>query len=569
MALRVLIVDDDDIDRQSIARILKKANAATDITAVSTVDEAIDCLQSSSFDVVLLDYRMPGRDGIELLHYLNDRRIHGGVAIIVLSTSSEEALALSCLEAGAEDFICKSELSQERINRAIIHATTRFKLEKQLWESFNRVKELAERDTLTGLANRYLFEQTLRLAITNNRHKERLVALILFDLDHFKWVNDSYGHDVGDQLLKRVVQRVTSCLRGNEMFARLGGDEFAIMVMNLDRAQQAHSISERIIRVLHKPFTIEEIEVSASPSIGVALHPDNGESAEELFKKADIAMYRSKRNGRNQISFFSNEMQNEVLRRVTLEQDLRNALIRNEFELYFQPVIQPVNGHICGAEALIRWHHPTKGMVLPDQFMDVAEETGVIVELGHWVLDNGCRQLHRWRTGQRVANDFCLAINVSPRQLKDTQLLSLLESELLELGIEPSNIEFELTESALIDDTESVVPVLESIHQKGVRIALDDFGTGYSSVSHLRLFPIHTVKIDRSVIPDEQSPQRSYALLKGLVSMLQSMELDIVAEGIELDTQSELCRKLGINRAQGFAYSKPLPACEFEEAYLA
>lgn len=301
MALRVLIVDDDDIDRLSIARVLKKANAETAITAVATVDEAITSLQSGSFDVVLLDYRMPGRDGIELLHYLKDRRIHGGVAIIVLSTSSEEALALSCLEAGAEDFICKSELSQERINRAIIHATTRNKLEKQLWESFNRVKELAERDTLTGLANRYLFEQTLRLAMTNNRHKGRLVALILFDLDHFKWVNDSYGHDVGDQLLKRVVQRVTSCLRGNEMFARLGGDEFAIMVMNLDKAQQAHSISQRIIRVLHKPFVINEIEVTASPSIGVALHPDNGETAEELFKNADIAMYRS--SGMDEIKF--------------------------------------------------------------------------------------------------------------------------------------------------------------------------------------------------------------------------------------------------------------------------
>lgn len=569
MALRVLIVDDDDIDRLSIARVLKKANAETAITAVATVDEAITSLQSGSFDVVLLDYRMPGRDGIELLHYLKDRRIHGGVAIIVLSTSSEEALALSCLEAGAEDFICKSELSQERINRAIIHATTRNKLEKQLWESFNRVKELAERDTLTGLANRYLFEQTLRLAMTNNRHKGRLVALILFDLDHFKWVNDSYGHDVGDQLLKRVVQRVTSCLRGNEMFARLGGDEFAIMVMNLDKAQQAHSISQRIIRVLHKPFVINEIEVTASPSIGVALHPDNGETAEELFKNADIAMYRSKRNGRNQISFFSGEMQKEVLRRVTLEQDLRSALQKDEFELYFQPVFEPQSGQLCGAEALIRWNHPMKGMVLPDQFMDVAEETGVIVELGHWVFDTGCRQLHHWRSHQKVDSDFCLAINVSPKQLRDSQLFSLLERELLELGIEPHNIEVELTESALIEDAESVVPVLESFHQKGVRIALDDFGTGYSSVSHLRLFPIHTVKIDRSVIPDEHAPQRTHALLKGLVSMLQSLELDIVAEGIEQQSQTELCRQLGINRAQGFAYSKPLRVRDFEDAYLA
>jgi diguanylate cyclase (GGDEF)-like protein len=504
-----------------------------------------------------------------MLHYLNDKRMLGGVAIIVLSTSQEESLALACLQAGAEDFICKSEITHERIKRAIIHSTARFELEKQLWDSFRRVKELAERDALTGLANRHLFDETLKLAITNNRRKGRMVALILFDLDHFKWVNDSYGHDIGDLLLKRVVQRVTSCLRGNEMFARLGGDEFAIMVMNLENIQQSHNIAQRIIRVLHKPFVIGDLELATSPSIGVALHPDNGSSADELFKNADIAMYRAKRNGRNQACFYSAGMQSEVLRRATIEQDMRLALERDEFELFYQPMMGAATSMLMGAEALIRWRHPHKGLIFPDGFIDVAEETGLIVELGHWIIEAACKQLSVWQNQLKLSSEFTLAINLSPKQLRDTRLLPKIEQSLLDNHIDSRRLELELTESALLDDAESAVTVLQTIADRGIRIALDDFGTGYSSVTHLRLFPIHTVKIDRSIIPSADDKGKARALLRGLVSMLQSLELDIVAEGVEYKEQVGMCESLGVGRIQGYFYSKPLPAADFSKLYLA
>ncbi len=569
MPLRVLIVDDDDIDRQMISRTLRRADGETLIVMAATVDEGIARYAEGPFDVVLLDYRMPGRDGIEMLHHLSERRGTGGAAIIVLSTSQEESLALACLKAGAEDFISKSEITHERIRRAIMHARTRFDLEKQLWDSFRRVKELAERDALTGLANRHLFDESLKLAIVNNRRKGLLVALILFDLDHFKWVNDSHGHDVGDLLLKRVVQRVTSCLRGNEMFARLGGDEFAILVMNIENLQQTHSIAQRVIRVLHKPFLIGDLELATTPSIGVALHPDNGSTADELFKNADIAMYRAKRNGRNQACFYSADMQTEVLRRASIEQDLRLALERNEFELYYQPVIAPQSRAVVGAEALIRWRHPARGLVFPDGFIDVAEETGLIVELGHWIIAAACKQLRQWQDRGALTPDFRLAINLSPKQLRDTGLLPRLEQGLRESRIGAGRLELELTESALLEDAEAAASVLRTITERGIRVALDDFGTGYSSVTHLRLFPIHSVKIDRSVIPAADDRGKGYALLKGLVSMIHALELDVVAEGVEDQGQASLCSGLGVTRLQGYLYSKPLCIKDFDRQYLA
>ena len=560
----VLIVDDDCVDREYIKRLLNRGSSCSVIEA-ETVDEALDKIRQNCFDVILLDYNLPQRNGIELLLELKGESFLNPIAIIMMSHCEEETLALNCLKAGAQDFITKTEINTFRLRRAIFNAQTRFTLEQQLYQSYQNAKQLSEHDSLTGLANRFRFDESLKVDLKACSRRNGLLGLILIDLDHFKYINDQYGHDTGDQLLIKVVNRIKTCLRGNELFYRLGGDEFAITLDNMTTISEASLVAKRIIKVLRLPFTIEKETVKTGASIGIAIYPSNGDNAKEIFKNADIAMYRAKSLGRNQLSFFEKEMQRQFLFNYEIEQKLSVALEKNEFTLLYQPIINPESSAMIGVESLIRWESGSE-ILSPDKFIPVAEKSRLINEIGRWVIDKAIKQLGAWDAGNAQA--ISMSINLSPVQLSDSKLLKCIEDNLIEHSILPERIEFELTETALLVDAAQSSVIIQAISDLGCRIALDDFGTGFSSLSHLLKYPIDTVKIDKSLLLNEAGAAPNKRLLNGLVLMIRSLGLQTVLEGVELKQHLDLSRELAVNRIQGYYFERPLSATELNKKYL-
>jgi len=563
--MKILIVDDDQLDREQVIRTLKRGGLRADVTEASSVDAGLKIYAQQHFDLILLDYRLPLRDGIEMILELKNEQRDTSTAFVMMSSAEDESIAVKCIQAGAQDFLVKSDITVTQLRRAILHATTRFELERKLLETYQEVKVLAETDSLTGLPNRYCFDESLKQAIVNIRRDDHKIALLLFDLDNFKLVNDSFGHDAGDLLLKKVVSRIKGCLRGNELFSRLGGDEFAITLTNLTTSEQASMVARRILRVMQKPVEIAKTKFKASASIGIVIYPENAQTSEELFKYADIAMYRAKKQGRNQACFFEDEMQLRFQGRLKLELELEAAIEKQELRLHYQPVINPEQDKVTGFEALLRWQ-TGETLRLPDEFIGIAEETHQIVNIGLWVAEEAISTLAKWNA-HRV-NPLVMAINVSALQLADLSLVEHIGRCLAEYGVPANLIEIELTETALFKDTANTRKTISAINDLECRLSLDDFGTGYSSISHLRNYPISIVKIDKSLMPLDKNDTRNISLVKGLVSMASILGLDIVAEGVETSEHLMLCRQLGIKRIQGYYYSKPLPLALIEENFL-
>ncbi|MBA6327481.1 EAL domain-containing protein [Colwellia sp. MB02u-6] len=562
--MNILIVDDDVVDREHLIRTLNKANSDCHIVETESVDEGLAAFKAEKFDVVLLDYRMPKRDGIELLLELRGALVDHSVAIIMLSNSEESDLALECIKNGAQDFLLKSEVTSSRLRRAILQSQARFELERKLYKSYQEARELAEHDSLTGLTNRYSFEEALRLNITQQPRDDAKLALILFDLDNFKFINDSHGHDIGDLLLKQVSNRIYKCTRENELFSRVGGDEFSIILNHLKSIDNVTRVSQRILNCFDEPFNISGIEIKMAASIGIAIFPDNSVSANELLKYADIAMYRAKKLGRNQICYFETEMQNQFLEQYKIEANLVGALDRDEFILHYQPIVDTATSKITGFEALIRWNFQNT-LHFPDSFIPIAESSRAIINIGRWVIAKAIYQISIWNLRNNKA--LSIAINLSSVQLADKTLINFIKSIIEKYQVPPALIEFELTETALLETSSQAIAVIESISQLGCHIALDDFGTGFSSVSHLQNFPINTVKIDKSLMLASNEP-KTRALIDGLTAMLHSLGLNIVAEGIENEDNLRLCQQLNIQRTQGYFFSKPLSTRCIEKKYL-
>ncbi|WP_250656257.1 putative bifunctional diguanylate cyclase/phosphodiesterase [Alkalimarinus coralli] len=563
--MNILLVDDDQVDRALVIRTLKKSDLSTRISEAVTVDQGLDMYASDSYDLVLLDYRLPQRNGIEMIVELRNEPKENSTAIVMMSSSEDEALSLECIRAGAQDFLLKSEITEARLKRALLHASTRFELEKKLYQTYQKVKSLAETDSLTGLPNRYFFEESLKRAIVLSMRNKHKLALLLFDLDNFKLVNDTFGHDTGDVLLKKVVSRAKSCLRGNEIFARLGGDEFAILLSDLDTEEQAGQVARRIVSVLHKPFEIAATAIQTTLSVGIALNPENGCSSEELVKYADIAMYRAKKLGRNQVCFFEEEMQQKFYNRIKIEAELREAIDKNQFRLHYQPIVNPEDKSVKGFEALIRWQveNELRG---PDQFIEIAEETQQIVSIGFWVIEEAISTLAKWNATSN--GSLTMAINVSAHQLSDNGLVEFLTDCLDRYNVPAELIDIELTETALFKDTPETHNVMVGLSALNCRLSLDDFGTGFSSIAHLRNYPISVVKIDKSLMPENIDDSKNIALIEGLVSMASILGLDVVAEGVETEHQVLLCQQLNIRYVQGYYFSKPLPRQDIEKNFL-
>ena len=563
--MNILVVDDDTVDQEYITRLLKSNDANYNIIEARTVDEALTYFKREKFDIVLLDYSMPRRNGIEMLFEIRNSPANQRTAVVMMSNSEDELLAKSSLCAGAQDFLVKTDITADRLKRAMFHAGTRFTMEQELQQNYQNAKILAERDGLTGLANRYLFDETLKIAISENQRTPHKIALLLMDLDHFKHVNDSFGHDVGDELLKKVVTRIQGCLRGNELFARLGGDEFAIIISDSNQGRDAGCVGMRVLRVLRKPFSIRGHSIITGASIGVVFCHDDIRSPEKLYKFSDIAMYKAKKQGRNTMCFFHDEMQEQFLERYKIEQSLREALSKNELILYYQPIFNCSNSNIEGFETLVHWDHNGE-LKRPKEFISIADESNLIIEIGEWVIEQSIAQLAKWSSHFEIP--YGIVINLSAVQLSNNNLIHTITHNLKKYHIPAHLIEFDVTESALLAKTENIAQTLHEINQLGCKVALDDFGIGLSSVTHMLNVVMNTVKIDHSLMPPDLHNSESIALLRGLVSMIKALGLTCIAEGVETEFQLNLCRELEVDKIQGYYFSEPLSVNDVEIKYL-
>lgn len=422
-----------------------------------------------------------------------------------------------------------------------------------------QIKHQAYHDALTGLPNRLLLADRIEQAIALARRQEHGVALLFIDLDHFKTINDCHGHDMGDRLLVEVARRLKSCVRESDTVARLGGDEFIVVVADADVAEGAPQVCQRILKALRAPFAQPQVE-QVTASIGISLFPDDGGDADTLLKHADIAMYEAKRRSRNTISFFTSEMTRTMMRRLEMESDLRRAIEHDELEVHYQPKVDILKGAIYGMEALVRWFHPTRGMVPPDEFIPLAEEIGMIVPIGEWVLRTACRDAMELR---RQGIPMQLSVNLSMRQFREADLVERIAATISEIGLDPSFLELELTESILMTEAAQSIAALNEIKRLGVTLSIDDFGTGYSSLSYLTKLPIDILKIDRSFIQHCGHDGNSATVVSAIINLADQLGHSVVAEGVETVAQLAFLRERRCSRIQGYLVGKPVPLHTF------
>jgi diguanylate cyclase (GGDEF)-like protein len=443
-----------------------------------------------------------------------------------------------------------------------------------------QIHDLAFYDRLTGLPNRHLFSKELDGVIDTTRTQQRQFAVLFLDLDRFKRINDTLGHSVGDELLKAVANRLQGCLRsvdhvvhvdhggwGNVRLARLGGDEFVIVLRDVGSEDDAATAALRIINSLARPFNCDGHQFVITPSIGIAIYPQDGGTNEELLMNADAAMYKAKAAGRNTYKSYSDTMKVRSLHRLDMEGELRRAIDNEHFQLYYQPKVDVTSWTIVGAEALLRWKHSTRGWISPADFIPIAEDTGLILPLGKWVLQSACRQLGKWQNSPM--NHIDVSVNISSQQMYSDDLIAVVKSAVENASVNPTLLDLEITESLLMRDIDDTIDALNALKDFGIGVSIDDFGTGYSSLSYLKRFPIDALKIDRSFVQDLHRDADDAAICAAILAMAHKLDLKVVAEGVELEEQLDFLRRHDCQQIQGFLFSKPLPATEFEALVLA
>ncbi len=430
-----------------------------------------------------------------------------------------------------------------------------------------KMTHLAQHDALTHLPNRLLLKDRVVQAIGRAARHHTRVALIFLDLDRFKHVNDSLGHAIGDKLLQSVAGRLLGCVRATDTVCRQGGDEFVVLLPEIDDGHQAARVADKILVAVAQPYLIDAHELHISMSAGISVYPDDAKDGEAMGKNADSAMYHAKEQGRNNFQFFTPELNTRVQARASMESNLRRALRRNEFVLHYQPKVCLRTGQVIGAEALLRWHHPDFGLIAPDRFIGVAEEAGMIVPLGQWVVRAVCEQIGAWTAAGR--QPLPIAINVSGAQMRDKGFMQDLRYACTSSDVAPALIELELTESVLMHDVPTTADLLRALKEMGLRLSIDDFGTGYSSLSYLKRFPIDALKIDRSFVRDISSDPDDAAIVSAIISMAKSLKQEVVAEGVETQAQLEFLRQRQCDQMQGFLFSKPLPAQTLAQQFFA
>ena len=680
--IRALLVDDDEDDYVMTREMLSDVKGEVfRLDWIPSYHDALQAIRRGEHDVYLLDYRLGGNNGLDILR---EARGDGcGAPMILLTGQGDDAVDVEAMKAGASDYLVKGQIESSLLGRSIryaieraqalralreteeryqrlvelspdaiiVHANARIRfvngagvkllgaagtaqvlgkpitdfvrndrrenVESRIHQTvkeetelpfveeklrrldgkevyvevaavpfvyegeaavqvvardISRRKEIEERlihdafhDALTGLPNRVLFAEHLKLAVERaKRPKRYLFAVLFLDLDRFKNINDSLGHTVGDQLLIGIARRLEDCLRHIDTVARLGGDEFAVLLDGIEDSSDAVRVAERLQKALRQPLNLGGHEVFTSASIGIALSSTGYEQPEEVVRDADTAMYRAKALGKARHEIFDTEMHARAVTLLQLENDLRRAVERDEFCVYYQPIISLDGGGIYGFEALIRWQHPERGLVAPSQFITVAEETGLIIPMGRWVLREACRQMRQWQKQFPSVRSLTLSVNLSGKQLTQPDLVAQVKQILRECDFDPRLLQLEITESAVIENTRTVTEMLLQLRDLGLRLSMDDFGTGYSSLSYLHRFPINTIKIDRSFINSQESGDEN-EIVRTIIMLARSMGMNVVAEGVETHDQLSYLKSLDCEYGQGFLFSRPVHAEAVEQ----
>jgi diguanylate cyclase (GGDEF)-like protein len=524
--------------------------------------QAWDMLVRTGADVVVSDWMMPGLEGPELCRRVRAHQDGSYTYFILLTTLADRRYALEGMEAGADDYLAKP-LDVGELQLRLIAAQRITQLHKELLERDKHLRYLADTDPLTGLPNRTLFLYHLEQGLARAERWARPVGVLFLDLDNFKVINDSLGHQGGDVLLVEIASRIRGCVRDNDTVARLGGDEFTVLVEDIEGEDEATALAERVAMTLRQPVRIGEREIFVSASVGVALSRPGQDGPEALLRNADLAMYQAKANGKARHAVFDQSMEARALARLELETDLRHALERDELRVYYQPIMALSSGHVAEMEALIRWEHPTRGMISPDEFIPIAEETGLIVALGQWVLEEACRQGATWRDAYPQESPV-MSVNLSGRQFQHPSLVADIGHILLQSGLSPSALKLEITESVIMRDAEATIVALQELKRLGIQLAIDDFGTGYSSLSYLKRFRVDTLKVDRSFVNGLGQDSMDTAIVQSVVALAKALHLDVTAEGIETQAQRAELLALGCDRGQGYLFARPLPANEMD-----
>lgn len=561
--MRLLLVDDDELDRMAVERVLRNPKLVKDIVHASTAVKALKLFDESTFDIVLLDYRLPDMECLDVLSQLTQHEDKHAAVVILTGMEDNEIIERNCIFAGAQDFLLKKELSERHLTKALVHAQARHALNSKLIDTHKRLKYLAENDPMTGLSNRYYFEEHLRGAIQRAHRLNFQLGLVYLDIDNFKLINDSLGHDSGDQLLQKIAHRLLGVVREGDVVCRLGGDEFAIIVHDLDTETSVGALAQRVIECVREPITLNNMEQFVTCSIGIATYPRCATTAEDMLKRADLAMYQVKREGRNGFHFFSEILQVQILHRIMIEGELRSQRFQNELVQFYQPVINAKNFEVCGAEMLVRWNHPTRGILPPSDFINIVEELGFIAAIDTQNRKLACMQLAQWRKEGVVDSQFVLAVNASEQLLRRESLHNDIKHDLENFNLTGDCLTIEVTESVLVSDFEKTASLLNRIIALGVKVAIDDFGTGYSSMAYLKWLPASILKVDRSFIQNVPDSEADCKVLKAIIVMAKSLDLDVIVEGVETLDQARLCREFGADKLQGYLFSKPLTPDDF------
>ncbi len=553
----ILIVDDEMVSRYTVEVLL--AQEGYTLVFAECGEEALEKAVKLIPDLMLLDVMMPGMDGFEVCQRLRANPRLAELPIVMITALDDRDSRLRGIEAGADDFMSKPFDRAEL--RARVRTITRLNRYRRLIETEEKLVYLANYDMLTSLPNRNLLLERLRQTLTHAGRSHQNVAIMALDLDNFQMINDGVGHEVGDNMLREIAQRLTRTVSSlGATVARLSGDEFVVVFDTNNFVKEVSEMAQLMLDNISQQMTLSNHEVVITASIGISVYPSDGEEASVLLKNANTALARAKAAGKNTYQFFTTEMNKVALERLILENQLRKALTHNQLCLYYQPQIDSNSGHIVGMEALLRWQHPKLGLLSPGKFVPVAEEMGLIIPIGEWVLRTACEQNKAWqRAGFPLLR---VSVNVSSRQFHPANLLQTVKDALTDSGLNPSYLELELTESMLISEEDnsknSILSVLKELKAMGVQIAIDDFGTGYSSLSYLKRFPVNTLKIDRSFIQDIGKNEDDAAITSAIIAMAHSLRLSVVAEGVENLVQLVFLQAQQCEIIQGYFFSPPI-----------
>ena len=563
----ILIIDDDEQIRGLLEELLSPNNTCT---AVGSAEEALTILGSINFNLVISDIKMSGISGLDLVPRILAQS--PDTVVVMISGQPTIDFAIDAMRVGAFDYITKPldlRHVETAVSRALAHhdlltQKRRYEnhLEELVKERTAEVEHLAYHDGLTDLPNRVLFEDRCTQALAIGKRNQNLVAVMLVSLDRFKKVTEGLGHAAGDVVLTGAAARLQCCVAKGDTVARFEGDEFALLITSVTQTADLIEIAQAISDAFAEPFHLDGQEVYVTTSLGISMFPLNGEDGSTILRNAVAALYRAKKQGGNNHQFSAADMNSLARKRLALETSMRRAIANQEFVTYYQPVVDLASGDVVGAEALVRWQHPELGLLLPSKFIGLAEDTGLILDIGEFVMRDACARTRAWQ--DQGFGRLRIAVNISARHFQRQGFSERLVDILGETRLDPTSLELELTETTIMENTDSAARLLRQIRGLGVKIAIDDFGTGYSSLSYLKLLPIDTVKLDRSFVKGATTDPDDAALVMAIVTLAHNLRHRVIAEGVETEEQGTFLRLLRCDEAQGFLYGRPVPPAAFE-----